>query len=303
LFSSGFKYYINYFSNTSTPTQVSLYNASGKLVRVLEDNKDLQATLKKYTYAPKEFIKIETKDGTELNAWMLKPANFDANKKYPVLMTQYSGPNSQEVLNSWSFGWEYLLAQEDFIVVCVDPRGTGARGEAFRKVTYLQLGKYESDDMVEAANYLASLAYVDKTKVGIWGWSFGGFMTLLSLEKGNGVFRTGISVAPVTNWRYYDNIYTERFMRTPQENASGYDNNSPINLVNNLQGKLFLIHGMADDNVHFQNSVEFIAAAIEANKDIRVMVYPNRNHGISGGNTRWYLYSQMHNFLLKELKE
>ena len=302
VFSTSYKYFINYFSNVSTPTQVSLHKSSGKQVRLLEDNASLQKIVSNYTVAEKQFIKIKTSEGIELNAWMLKPVDFDPAKKYPVFMTQYSGPNSQQVLNRWSMGWEYLLAQDGFITVCVDPRGTGARGEAFRKITYLQLGKYESDDMVDAAKYLASQDYVDENKIGIWGWSYGGFMTLLAMEKGDGIFRAGISVAPVTNWRYYDNIYTERFMRTPQENASGYDKNSPINSVEKLQGKLFLIHGMADDNVHFQNSVEFIAAAIEANIDIRIMIYPNRNHGIYGGNTRWYLYSQKYKFLLQELK-
>ncbi len=302
-FSSKGQYFINYFSNVSTPTIVSLYSSSGKKIRTLEDNAALNKKLKKYHYNTKEFIKIPNVEGTLLNAWVLKPANFDPTKKYPVFMTQYSGPNSQEVLNNWSMGWEYLLAQDSFIVVCVDPRGTGARGEAFRKQTYLQLGKYESDDQIAAARWMAKKTYVDAARIGIWGWSYGGFMTLLCLEKGNGIFRTGIAVAPVTNWRYYDNIYTERYMRTPQENHDGYYDNSPTSNVADLKGKLFLIHGLADDNVHFQNSAEFIAAAIQANIHFRVMIYPNRNHSIYGGNTRWYLYTEMYDFLVNQLKE
>ncbi len=301
-FSSSFQYFINDFSSVSIPPLVTLHDANGKQIRILEDNQMLKDRLKQYHFQNKEFIKIPVENGIELNAWILKPANFDASKKYPLMITQYSGPNSQQVLNRWSMGWEYLLAQDSILVVSVDPRGTGARGEAFRKATYKQLGKYESDDMVAAARYLAGLNFVNAKKMAIWGWSYGGFMTLLAMSKGDGVFSAGISVAPVTNWRFYDNIYTERFMRTPLENAAGYDENSPINMINNLQGNLFLIHGLADDNVHFQNSAEYIAAAIEADKHLQVMIYPNKNHGIYGGNTRWYLYTQMYRFLLNELK-
>ena len=184
---------------------------------------------------------------------MVKPANFDSTKHYPVLMTQYSGPDSQEVLDRWGIGWDEVLASEGYIVACVDPRGTGARGEEFRKMTYGQLGKYETIDQVEAAKYLQSLSYVDSARIGIWGWSYGGFMTLTSLMKGNDVFKMGIAVAPVTNWRYYDSIYTERFMGLPQDNASGYDDNSPINHVDELKAKLLIVCGSGDDNVHMES--------------------------------------------------
>lgn len=300
-FSSTFEYYTNEFSNAKTPTRVTLHDASGKQIRVLESNDELKESLKDYTFNYKEFFTFKTSENIELNGWMIKPANFDPNKKYKVLMTQYSGPNSQEVRDSWEMGWEYLLAQDSILVVCVDGRGTGARGEDFRKVTYLQLGKYEVADQIETAKYLTTLPYVDAKHIGIWGWSFGGFMTLLALEKGDGIFSCGISVAPVTNWRYYDNIYTERFLRKPQDNAVGYDDNSPITHAAKLKGKLLLVHGSADDNVHLQNTMEFSDALIQANIPFEQMIFPNRNHGIYGGNTRLFLYNKFYDFLKKNL--
>ncbi len=305
VFSTGYKYYINYFSNVSQPNTVSLFNKKGKLIRVLEDNKALVERLKNYQYNTKEFIQLPAADGkTKLNAWILKPYNFDAAKRYPLLMTQYSGPNSQQVLNRWSFDWYQYLAQEGYIVVCVDPRGTGGRGEAFRKCTYMQLGKFESDDQIAAARNLAKLPYINSDKIAIWGWSFGGFMSSLCLEKGNDIFTAAIAVAPVTNWRYYDSIYTERFMRTPQENAEGYDNNSPINHVDLIKkGHLLLCHGTADDNVHIQNTYEFSERLVQADVPFDMQVYTNRNHSIYGGKTRLHLYRRFNRFLNDYIKK
>ena len=232
---------------------------------------------------------------------MIVPSDFDKTKKYPVLMYQYSGPDSQSAINRWGFGWNELLAQKGYIIACVDGRGTGARGEEFRKMTYLQLGKYETIDQIEAAKYLGSLDYIDASRIGIWGWSYGGFETLLALTKGADYFKAGIAVAPVTNWRYYDNIYTERFMRKPQDNASGYDDNSPINHVDKLKAKLLIVHGTGDDNVHVQNSMEIVEALAQANKQFQMFYYTNRNHGIYGGNTRVHLYNMMTNFILENL--
>ncbi|MCU4176187.1 S9 family peptidase [Carboxylicivirga sp. N1Y90] len=299
-FSKGFKYYINYFSNTTTPTLVTLHDGTGKQIRVLEDNKDLKATVDGMAISPKEFFSFTTSEGVELNGWMVKPLNFDANKEYPVLMTQYSGPNSQQVMDRWGIGWEQYLAANDYMVACVDARGTGARGEAFRKATYMNLGKLESDDQIEAAKYLGGLSYVDASRIGIWGWSYGGFMSSLCLSKSD-VFKVGIAVAPVTNWRYYDSVYTERYMRRPQENAKGYDDNSPINHVDNLTGRLFLIHGTADDNVHFQNVMEYVDRLVQAGKQFDMFAYPNRNHSIYGGNVRPHLYKMKADYLFRNL--
>ncbi len=301
VFSTSYKYYINYFSSITQPTYVSLHDAKGKLIRVLEDNKALSAKVKEYGGVNKAFFKFKTTEGVELNGYMIKPPNFDATKKYPILMYQYSGPASQSVMNRWSFGWDMLLAQKGYITVCVDGRGTGGRGEEFRKMTYLQLGKYETIDQIESAKYLGSLNYIDAKRIGIWGWSYGGFETLLAMTKGAEYFKAGIAVAPVTNWRYYDNIYTERFMRTPEENPDGYDDNSPINHVKKLKGKLLLVHGMGDDNVHLQNSAEISEALVQANIQFKQFYYTNRNHGIYGGNTRLHLYTMMTNFILENL--
>jgi len=232
---------------------------------------------------------------------VIKPPDFDPNKKYPVFVTQYSGPNSQSVRDGWSFGYNEMLAQKGYIVACVDPRGTGAKGEAFRKITYKELGKYETIDMIEFAKYLGDQNYVDKNRIGIFGWSYGGYMALLAMTKGADYFKAGIAVAPVTNWRYYDNIYTERFMRTPQENPDGYDDNSPINHVEKLKGKLLLVHGMGDDNVHVQNSTEMSEALVQANKQFTQFYYTNRTHGIYGGNTSFHLRAMMTKFILENL--
>ena len=300
-FSKGYNYYISQFSDAVTPTIYTLHQRDGKLLRTLEDNANLKDTFNNYAYCKKEFLTFCTADSVNLNAWMIKPNGFDASKKYPVLMVQYSGPNSQMVVDGFSVGWEQVLAAKGYIVFCCDGRGTGARGEEFRKLTYLQLGKYELRDQLNAAEFLKSLPYIAADRIGIWGWSFGGFMTLNCMTQGNGIFKAGIAVAPVTNWRYYDNIYTERFMRTPQENANGYDENSPITHVDDFKGNLLLIHGSADDNVHWQNSAEMAEALVQANKQFDYFVYTNRNHSISGGNTTYHLYTKMLNFILEKL--
>ncbi len=301
-FSSGFQYFINYYTNASTPVTVSLHSSDGKLIRVLEDNRNLKSKLSAYQLSQKEFFTFKTADGTSLNGWMLKPAGFDPSKKYPVVMTQYSGPKSQEVTDTWSVDWENYLAQEGFLVACVDPRGTAARGEDFRKITYLQLGKYESDDLIEAARYLGTLPYADKGRIAIWGWSFGGFTTLLCMEKGGELFKAGIAVAPLTHYKFYDTVYTERYMRTPKENPEGYDDNAPLSNPAGIKGKLLLIHGSADDNVHAQNTMEFTEAMVQAGVPFDMAIYTNRNHGIYGGNTRMHLYRKMTDFLKTNLK-
>ncbi len=302
-FSSNFKYFIEIFSNANTPPIYSLHDISGKMIRNLQDNEALKKLVSEYGGVNRTFFQFETSEKVKLNGYIIKPSNFDSTRKYPVLMTQYSGPNSQEVKDEWKFDWENYLAQKGYLVVCVDGRGTGARGEAFRKITYLQLGKYESIDQIETAKYLGTLKYVDASRIGIWGWSFGGFMVELCLTRGANFFKAGVAVAPVSNWRYYDNIYTERFMRTPQENAAGYDDNSPTTYAHLLKGKLLIIHGMADDNVHLQNSAEFIEALVQANKQFEMQFYTNRNHSIYdfGGYTRLHLFTRMSEFIFKNL--
>ncbi len=303
LFSKNYKYYINYFSSAKNPYLITLSDLKGKNTRVLEDNTELIDNMKEYKLAQKEFFTFSTSEGIDLNGYMMKPLNFDPTQQYPVFMTQYSGPNSQSCTDSWQNpGWEHFLAQEGFLVVCVDPRGTAARGEDFRKCTYLQLGKYESDDQVEAAKYLATLPYVDKNNISIFGWSYGGFMTALALEKGGSLFKAGVSVAPVTSWRFYDSIYTERYMRTPNENPDGYDDNSPLSHAEDIKGRLLLIHGSADDNVHVQNTMEFTEKMVQANVQFEMAIYTNRNHGIRGGNTTRHLYTKMTNFLKDQLQ-
>lgn len=302
-FSQGFKYYVNTFSEVNTPPVVTLHSSNGKAIRVLEDNAGLNERLNDYAIARKEFIQLPAADGTSmLNAWMIKPVNFDPNRSYPVMITQYSGPNSQQVRNTWSLDWTQYLAQEGFIVVSVDPRGTAARGEEFRKCTYMQLGKIESDDMIAAGKWLASQSYIDAGKIAIWGWSYGGFMSSLCLMKGNDVFSAAIAVAPVTNFRYYDTVYTERFMRRPQDNPGGYDDNAPASWAKQLKGKLLLCHGTADDNVHAQNVYELAEALVQANKQFDMHLYTNRNHSIYGGVTRLHLYTKFVNFLNTHLK-
>lgn len=302
VFSTSYKYFINYFTNSSTPNHVSLYDSKGKLIRVLEDNKELQEKLKEYPVQAKEFFSFTTSENVELNGWMIKPANFDPAKKYPVLITQYSGPNSQSVTDDWSVNWNNYLAQEGYLVVCVDPRGTGARGEDFRKITYMQLGKYESDDHIETAKYLGNLPFVDKNKIGMWGWSYGGFMTALTMAKGGDLFKAGISVAPVTSYRFYDSIYTERYMRTPQENPDGYDDNSVFAHASGIKGKILIVHGSSDDNVHVQNTMELTEALVQAGVQFDMAIYTNRNHGIRGGNTTMHLYKRFDDFLAGNLK-
>ncbi len=302
VFSSGFQYFINEYTSLDTPKTFSLYDNKGSLVRVLEDNKALNEKLSEYTISSKSFFNFETSEGVSLNGWMIKPVNFDESKQYPVVMTQYSGPNSQQVLDRWSVSWYNYLAQEGFLVVCVDPRGTGARGQDFRKVTYMQLGKYESDDQVEAARYLTTLPYVDKNNISIWGWSYGGFMTLLSMEKGGDLFKAGVAIAPVANFKFYDTVYTERFMRTPLENPDGYEDNAPLNHPEGITGRLLLIHGSADDNVHLQNTMEMAEALVQANVQFDMAIYTNRNHGIYGGNTRMHLYQRVTDFLKNQLQ-
>ena len=303
VFSNNFAYYVNSYSNVNTPVKMTVHDAKakGKVLRVLEDNARLQDKLADYSFAKKEFFKVHTASDYELNAWIVKPANFDESKKYPVLMIQYSGPNSQQVLDKYSFDWEYYLAAKGILVVCVDGRGTGARGEAFRKCTYLRMGDLESKDQVEAAQALGKLPYVDKDRIAIWGWSFGGYNTLMAMSVGNGTFKAGIAVAPPTDWKYYDTVYTERYMRTPNENFEGYAATSPIRLAKDLQGKLLLVHGTADDNVHFQQTMDYAEALVQAGKQFDMQVYKDRNHGISGGNTRYHLYTRMSNFLLDNL--
>lgn len=302
VFSSGFQYFINEYTSLDTPKTFSLYDNKGNLVRVLEDNKALNEKLSEYTISSKSFFNFETSEGVSLNGWMIKPVNFDESKQYPVVMTQYSGPNSQQVLDRWSVSWYNYLAQEGFLVVCVDPRGTGARGQDFRKVTYMQLGKYESDDQVEAARYLTTLPYVDKNNISIWGWSYGGFMTLLSMEKGGDLFKAGVAIAPVASFKFYDTVYTERFMRTPLENPDGYEANAPLNHPEGITGRLLLIHGSADDNVHLQNTMEMAEALVQANVQFDMAIYTNRNHGIYGGNTRMHLYQRVTDFLKNQLQ-
>ncbi|MCD4680202.1 MAG: S9 family peptidase [Bacteroidales bacterium] len=303
-FSSTYKYYINNFSDANTPPYYSICNSKGKELKILENNEKLIGLMKKYDFSRKKFFEFTTSEGIELNAWRIDPPDFDPTKKYPLFMYVYGGPNSQTVTNSWGRNnllWFQLLAQKGYIVVSVDNRGTGARGEEFRKNTYLELGKFETIDQIEAAQYLGSLDYVDKNRIGIFGWSYGGYISSLCITKGADYFKLAIAVAPVTNWRYYDNIYTERFMRTPQENGENYDDNSPINFVDKLKGKYLLVHGTADDNVHVQNSMDMITALVKANKQFDLMLYPNKNHGIYGGNTRYHLFKKMTDFVLENL--
>ena len=302
-FSNGFKYFINTYSSADTPPYITLNNEEGETIRVLEDNNALENRLEYFTYSDKNFFTFTTDQGTELNGWMIKPVDFDPDKEYPCLMTQYSGPNSQQVRDRWGFGWEQVLANQGYVIACVDGRGTGARGEEFRKSTYLELGKKETVDQIETAKFLGEKDFIDKERIGIWGWSYGGYMSLLCMTKGADYFDTGIAVAPVTNWRFYDNIYTERFMRKPSENPDGYDKNSPINHAQKLEGDLLICHGTADDNVHVQNTHEMSEALVQADKQFQMHLYTNRQHGIYGGNTRYHLYTKFVNFLRENLKK
>ncbi len=305
------KFYDSY-SNINTPQTVTLYdvkNDNGAVTaiqsKVVGENTKLKTLLADYGLGKTEFIRVPNSKGDTLNGWMLKPANFDPAKKYPVLFCNYGGPGSQQVANRFGAAsmWHQMLAQRGFIVVSVDNTGTGFRGEEFKKKTYLQLGKFEIEDQIDAAKWLAKMNYVDAKNIGHWGWSYGGFMSSLAITRGADAFSAAVAVAPVTSWRYYDNIYTERYMRTPKENAKGYDDNSPINHANEIRGKYLLIHGSADDNVHFQNSTQMVTALVKANVDFETMYYPNKNHGISGGadNTTYHLWAKMTNWILQNL--
>lgn len=308
LFSGDYQYFVNTWSDYNTPYVVTTRDNNGRVISTLQDNADLKAKVAESGFAKREPFSFTTSEGVQLNGWILKPLNFDASKRYPVIMHQYSGPGSQQVTDSWSAGsmgqggaFDSYLAQQGFIVVSVDGRGTGGRGADFEKCTYLKIGDLESKDQVEAALYLGSLPFVDKDRIGIWGWSYGGFNTLMSMSEGRGVFRAGVAIAPPTNWRFYDSIYTERYMRTPKENPDGYDVN-PIVRAQKLHGALLLCHGTADDNVHPQNSYEYAEALVQADKDFRELYYTNRNHSIYGGNTRNHLLRQVANFFVTELK-
>ncbi|WP_256010594.1 S9 family peptidase [Desertivirga xinjiangensis] len=304
VFSSDFSYYILQHSTINQPAYISLHNQAGERLRILEDNSALKNNLERYQVPKADFFTLKTSEGVDLNGYMIKPSDFDATKKYPVLLFVYGGPGSQNVSDSWagiSMTWMRMLAQNGYIVASVDNRGTGFRGAAFKKMTYKALGKYETIDQIEVAKWFGKQSFVDPVRIGIWGWSFGGYLSALCATKGNGIFKVAISVAPVTNWRFYDTIYTERFLQTPQENPEGYDDNSPINFADRLKGKFLLIHGTGDDNVHFQNSAAFSEALINANIPFEQAYYPNKNHSIRGGNTSIHLYSKLTSFIYNNL--
>lgn len=309
IFSGDYQYFVNTWSDYNTPYVYTTRKNDGKIIATNVDNHELKAKTQQYGWSKREAFSFTTSEGIKLDGWIVKPAQFNASKKYPVIMFQYSGPGSQQVVNSWSAGamgqggaFDQYLAQQGFIVVCVDGRGTGGRGADFEKSTYLKLGDLESKDQVEAASYLATLPYVDKDNIGIWGWSFGGFNTLMSMSNGKSIFKAGVAVAPPTDWRFYDTIYTERYMRTPKENPQGYDIN-PIQRANNLSGALLICHGMADDNVHPQNAFEYSEALVQADKDFKEIYYTNRNHSIFGGNTRNHLLRQITEWFITHLKK
>ena len=307
-FSGDFKYFLNTWSNYNTPFVFTIRDNQGKVLSTPINNEKLKNKIANYDWAKREAFTFTTSEGIQLDGWMMKPLNFNPAKRYPVVLFQYSGPGSQQVINSWNAGsmgqggaFDAYLAQNDIIVVCVDGRGTGGREAAFEKATYLQLGRLEAKDQVETALWLGKQSYVDKDKIGIWGWSFGGFNTLMSMSEGRKVFKAGVAVAAPTDWKFYDTIYTERYMRTPKENPDGYKDN-PINRVNQLEGALLLCHGTADDNVHVQNAYEYSEALVQADKDFKELYYTNRNHSIYGGNTRNHLLRQISNFFINELK-
>lgn len=308
IFSTNQKYYINTFSNISTPTLITLNDNRGKELTTLLDNSKLKAQTAQLNMPQKEFFTFRTSSGVELNGWMMKPANFNANKKYPVILHQYSGPGSQQVIDRWGIGsfgdgglFEAYMCDKGYIMVCVDGRGTGGRGAAFEKCTYLQLGVKEAEDQVETARYLGTLPYIDGKRIGIWGWSFGGYNALMSMSDGSGAFKAGVAIAAPSDWRFYDTVYTERFMRTPKENAEGYDAGSAIKRAPQLKGSLLLIHGTADDNVHYQNCAEYSEALVQAGIQFDMQVYTNRNHGIFGGKTRGHLMNRVANFFIQNL--
>lgn len=308
-----FTQFFCYRSDINTPQVVTHHeivtdkkkNISTRLLKTVSESAKQKEKIEEYGYGKAEFIKVPNSKGDTLNGWMLKPAGFDPTKKYPVLFCNYGGPGSQQVANR--FGavspWHQYLAQQGFIIMSVDNTGTGYRGEEFKKKTYLQLGKFEIEDQIDAAKWVSKMPYVDAANIGHWGWSYGGFMSSLAITKGNDVFSAAVAVAPVTNWRYYDNIYTERYMRTPQENASGYDDNSPINFTNMIKGKYLIVHGTADDNVHFQNATQMITALVKSNIDFESAYYPNKNHGIGGSvdNTTFHLWSKMTKWITENM--
>lgn len=308
IFSSNLKYFMNTYSNLQTPAVITLNDNTGKVLKTLVTNQKLKETLAQYQLPKKEFFTFRTSQGTELNGWMIKPADFNESKKYPVLLYQYSGPGSQEVVDKWGIGgdrggigWDAYMASKGYVIVCVDGRGTGGRGAEFAKCTYLNLGVKEAQDQVETAKHMAAQPYVDKSRIGIWGWSFGGYMTIMSMSEGTPIFKAGAAVAAVTDWRFYDTVYVERFMRTPQQNAEGYKAGSAFTRAANLNGRLLLVHGMADDNVHFQNCAEYSECLVQADKQFDMQVYTNRNHGIYGGNTRYHLFTRLTEFFLNNL--
>ena len=308
IFSSNLKYFMNTYSSLQTPTVITLNDNTGKVLKTLVTNQKLKETLAQYQLPKKEFFTFRTSQGTELNGWMIKPADFNESKKYPVLLYQYSGPGSQEVVDKWGIGgdrggigWDAYMASKGYVIVCVDGRGTGGRGAEFAKCTYLNLGVKEAQDQVETAKHMAAQPYVDKSRIGIWGWSFGGYMTIMSMSEGTPIFKAGAAVAAVTDWRFYDTVYVERFMRTPQQNAEGYKAGSAFTRAANLNGRLLLVHGMADDNVHFQNCAEYSECLVQADKQFDMQVYTNRNHGIYGGNTRYHLFTRLTEFFLNNL--
>lgn len=308
IFSSNFKYFVNIWSDINNPSVFTLRSNNGKILMTTVDNVALKNQLKEYELGSKELFNFTTGEGIQLNGWMVKPRDFDANKKYPVIMYQYGGPGNQQVKNSWNIGMsgngailEQYFAEQGYIVVCIDNRGTGGRGAEFEKCTYLRLGELEARDQVETALWLGKQNYIDKDRIGIWGWSYGGWNTLMSMSEGRNVFRAGVAIAPPTCWRYYDTIYTERYMRTPKENPSGYDEVNPIARASKLSGALLICHGFADDNVHFQNTAEYTEALVQADKDFKENFYTNRNHSIYGGNTRNHLFRQVDNFFRTEL--
>lgn len=308
LFSKNLNYYINTYSSAQTPTLITLNNNKGQEMVTLLDNKELKGKTTQLNMPTKEFFSFKTSEGVELNGWMMKPANFNPSKKYPVIMHQYSGPGSQQVLDKWGIGsfgdggmFEAVMCDKGYIMVCVDGRGTGGRGAAFEKCTYLSIGVKEATDQAEAAKYLSTLPYVDGSRIGIWGWSYGGYNTLMSMSEGSGAFKAGVAIAAPTDWRFYDSVYTERFMRTPKENGDGYQASSAISRASKLKGKLLLIHGSADDNVHLQNFMEYSEALVQANIQFDTQIYTNRNHSIFGGNTRNHLMNRVANFFLQNL--
>ena len=308
IFSSNLKYFMNTYSSLQTPAVITLNDNTGKVLKTLVTNQKLKETLAQYQLPKKEFFTFRTSQGTELNGWMIKPADFNESKKYPVLLYQYSGPGSQEVVDKWGIGgdrggigWDAYMASKGYVIVCVDGRGTGGRGAEFAKCTYLNLGVKEAQDQVETAKHMAAQPYVDKSRIGIWGWSFGGYMTIMSMSEGTPIFKAGAAVAAVTDWRFYDTVYVERFMRTPQQNAEGYKAGSAFTRAANLNGRLLLVHGMADDNVHFQNCAEYSECLVQADKQFDMQVYTNRNHGIYGGNTRYHLFTRLTEFFLNNL--